>query len=153
MPRNRVTPYECRRHEVRGVGIPPTPASGRREKVVNSRFSNDQTHWLRYPALRTPLYVPYVLLSSNPLGLQPLPLYFTCVKHMGRKGYLASARGLINGLKTRCMNFLHHSCFFYYYFHNFVVQCCDGLQRQSLHCALFNQVLLILSSKVKLGGL
>ena len=25
------------------------------------------------------------LLSSNPLGLQPLPLYFPCGKHMGRK--------------------------------------------------------------------
>ena len=25
--------------------------------------------------------------TINPLGLQPLPLYFTYVKHMGRKGY------------------------------------------------------------------
>ena len=28
-----------------------------------------------------------ILSSSNPLGLQPLPLYFTCVKHRGRKGH------------------------------------------------------------------
>ena len=28
-----------------------------------------------------------ILSSSNPLGFQPLPLYFTFVKHMGRKGY------------------------------------------------------------------
>ena len=28
-----------------------------------------------------------ILSSSNPLGLQPLPLYFTYVKHMGRKGH------------------------------------------------------------------
>ena len=28
-----------------------------------------------------------MVISSNPLGLQPLPLYFPCVKHMGRKCY------------------------------------------------------------------
>ena len=28
-----------------------------------------------------------ILSSSNPLGFQPLPLYFPCGKHMGRKGH------------------------------------------------------------------
>ena len=28
-----------------------------------------------------------MVTSSNPLGLQPLPLYFPCGKHMGRKCY------------------------------------------------------------------
>ena len=31
-----------------------------------------------------------ILSSSNPLGLQPLPLYFPCGKHMGRKDYFLS---------------------------------------------------------------
>ena len=39
MPRNIITPYECRRHEVRGGRQPPTPASERREshKFPSSR--------------------------------------------------------------------------------------------------------------------
>ena len=48
-----------------------------------------------------------ILSSTNPLGLQPLPLYFTYVKHMGRKGYHASARGLINGLKNPLHEFFY----------------------------------------------
>ena len=32
-PRDIVTPYECRRHEVRGDGHPPILASDRRERV------------------------------------------------------------------------------------------------------------------------
>ena len=37
------------------------------------------------------IFCPYILKnilsSSNPLGLQPLPLYFPCGKHRGRKCY------------------------------------------------------------------
>ena len=40
-----------------------------------------------------------ILSSSNPLGLQPLPLYFLCVKHRGRKGY--HARGFYREVKIR----------------------------------------------------
>ena len=40
-----------------------------------------------------------MVTSSNPLGLQPLPLYFPCGKHMGRKGH--HPRGYHREAKTR----------------------------------------------------
>ena len=117
MPRNVVAPYECRRHEVRGGGHPrhlrltdakvckipffkrlykvdKIPRTSPLATLVGSYGATySRSSWSCDPCFARLFYGTSVLLSSNPLGLQPLPLYFTYVKHMGRKGYLTSARG------------------------------------------------------------
>ena len=49
MPRNRVTPYECRRHEVRGCGPPNWYRRLKDAKVTKSRLSDDCTGMVTIP--------------------------------------------------------------------------------------------------------
>jgi hypothetical protein len=112
MPRNIITPYECRRHEVRGCKPQPTPASERREshKIPSFRRlhegDDDTPHFAtRYarrlvrgysfsllaelrPVLRTLLYVSYVLLSiktPTPSACSHSPYIFRAENTVGEK--------------------------------------------------------------------
>ena len=106
MPRNIITPYECRRHEVRGCKPQPTPASERREshKIPSFRRlhegDDDTPHFAtRYarrlvrgysfsllaelrPVLRTPYVCLYVYKTSH-AGLMSL-MSFCLIKNPRR---------------------------------------------------------------------